>query len=73
MKISTYFWDNLSKMKVKIFLGSLRIKDLNTLNQLLTKHYMSKNDALKECNGEYISFLDTDDYWLENDCLYKFR
>ena len=36
------FWDNLSKDESEKFLGSLRIKDLNTLNQLLTKHYMKQ-------------------------------
>ncbi len=28
--------------------------------------YEARNDALKKCNGKYISFLDTDDYWFEN-------
>ena len=61
------FWDNLSKDESeKIF---RQFKDQRFKYFKPTTHktlYEARNDALKKCNGEYVSFLDTDDYWLEN-------
>ena len=43
------------------------IVGLNISNQINIKFfYEARNDVLKKCNGKYISFLDTDDYWFEN-------
>jgi len=61
------FWDNKSSdnsceiikkfkdKRIKIF----KSKSYNTL-------YKSRNLAIDQCKGEYISFLDTDDMWTKN-------
>lgn len=61
------FWDNLSNdgsKKVFEKFSDQRFKYFKSENHKIL--YDARNDALKQCNGKYIAFLDTDDYWLEN-------
>jgi len=60
------FWDNQSNDEsAKIFKD---YKDERLKYFLANSHtevlYKAKNFALKKANGEYIAFLDTDDWWL---------
>ena len=65
------FWDNVSfDNSKKIF---EKFRDKRFKYYLASKHeplYRARNLAIKKANGEFISFLDTDDIWL-NDKLTK--
>ena len=59
------FWDNLSTDKSKEILKGFsdnRIKYFKSKN--FTTLYEARNLAIKETNGEFISFLDVDDWWI---------
>ena len=61
------FWDNDSTDNSKTIVCSFsdkRIKYFKSEN--FNKLYESRNLAIKKANGEYISFLDTDDMWDKN-------
>jgi glycosyltransferase involved in cell wall biosynthesis len=65
------FWDNKSND------GSKKILDLYVSEKLKyyrsnvhTSLYEARNLAVKECKGEFIAFIDADDYW-EKDKLEK--
>jgi glycosyltransferase involved in cell wall biosynthesis len=61
------FWDNLSNDNSKKIFQSYNDKRFKYF--MSEKHkilYDARNDALKRCNGKYISFLDTDDFWMNN-------
>ena len=58
--------NNSSDNSLKIVKGydqrKIRIYFLNKKISL----YKARNYALSKCKGEYISFLDTDDFWLDS-------
>lgn len=58
------FFDNASKDNSKKILKSFRDKRIKYFfsNKIL-KLYDARNKAIKKSSGNYISFLDTDDYW----------
>jgi glycosyltransferase involved in cell wall biosynthesis len=61
------FWDNQSKDQSKNIIQSYqdkRIKYFYSPNH--TTLYQARNLALKECKGDYVCFLDVDDYFLKN-------
>jgi glycosyltransferase involved in cell wall biosynthesis len=60
------FWDNQSKDKSKEIVSNFkdkRIKYFKSKN--FTSLYKARNLAISKAKGEYISFLDTDDYWIK--------
>ncbi len=58
------FWDNCSTDKTKIEFDKLSDPRLNYfLANKHTSQYEARNQALKNCNGEFIAFLDVDDWW----------
>jgi glycosyltransferase involved in cell wall biosynthesis len=61
------FWDNQSTDQSKNIIQSYqdkRIKYFYSPNH--TTLYQARNLALKECKGDYVCFLDVDDYFLKN-------
>jgi len=61
------FWDNQSKDKSKNIIQSYndsRIRYFYAKNY--TTLYEARNLALRECKGDFISFLDADDYYLKD-------
>jgi glycosyltransferase involved in cell wall biosynthesis len=61
------FWDNQSKDQSKNIIKSYqdkRIKYFYSLNH--TTLYQARNLALKECKGDFVCFLDVDDYFLKD-------
>jgi glycosyltransferase involved in cell wall biosynthesis len=61
------FWDNYSTDQSKNIIESYddkRIKYFFSENH--TTLYQARNLALKECKGDFISFLDVDDYYLKD-------
>ena len=61
------FWDNHSTDQSKNIIKSYddkRIKYFFSQNH--STLYQARNFALKECKGEFISFLDVDDYYLKD-------
>ena len=61
------FWDNLSSDRSKEIFEKFNDKRFKYFKA--EKHkilYEARNDALRQCNGKYISFLDTDDFWFNN-------
>ena len=58
------FWDNKSNDKSKNIFFEFKDKRLKYFEA--PKHTMlgeARNNALEKCNGEFISFLDVDDWW----------
>ena len=65
------FWDNRSSdNSKKIFDSNRSDKFKYFLSKTHTSLYEARKLALKECNGEYIAFIDADDTW-EKDKLEK--
>ena len=64
-KIEIIFWDNLSTDDSKKIIKSF--KD-NRIKYFKSKKFLSlysaRNLAVKKAKGEFISFLDTDDWWI---------
>ena len=64
-KIEIIFWDNLSTDDSKKIIKSF--KD-NRIKYFKSKKFLSlysaRNQAVKKAKGEFISFLDTDDWWI---------
>ena len=61
------FWDNHSTDQSKNIIKSYddsRIKYFFSQNH--TTLYQARNLALKECKGDFVSFLDVDDYYLKD-------
>ena len=63
--IEIIFWDNKSSDdSLKIF---KKVEDIRFKYFLAENHttlYKARNLAIKKCSGEFISFLDSDDYWM---------
>ena len=61
------FWDNQSIDKTKKIVEAF--KD-NRIKYFLSKNHtplgMARLNALKQCKGDFISFLDSDDLWFKN-------
>ena len=58
------FWDNQSEDNSYEIFKDFKEKSLNILEQKKhTSLHKARNLALRECSGDIIGFLDTDDYW----------
>ena len=65
------FWDNKSNDGSKKILELYNSKKFKYYrSNVHTSLYEARNLAVKECKGEYIAFIDADDYW-EKDKLEK--
>ena len=61
------FWDNASTDKsLKIFKKFKGKKFKYFSNKKYVKLYKARNFAIRQASGDFISFLDTDDYWKKN-------
>ena len=61
------FWDNQSTDRSKNIIHSYQDKRIKYFCSLKhTTLYQARNLALKECKGDFISFLDVDDYYLKD-------
>ena len=61
------FWDNHSTDQSKNIIKSYDDKRIKYyFSQNHSTLYQARNLALKECKGEFISFLDVDDYYLKD-------
>ena len=61
------FWDNQSTDRSKSIIHSYQDKKIKYFcSQNHTTLYQARNLALKECKGDFISFLDVDDYYLKD-------
>ena len=61
------FWDNKSSDNSKKILKKFtdqRIKYF--FSEIFTSLYDARNLAINKCNGNFVSFLDTDDMWVKN-------
>jgi glycosyltransferase involved in cell wall biosynthesis len=59
------FWDNNSSDKsIEIFkkYKDPRLRFFSSTNHTIL--YEARNKAIQKCKGEFLTFLDTDDYWL---------
>ena len=65
------FWDNKSNDGSKQILESYKSEKLKYFrSNVHTSLYEARNLAVKKCKGEFIAFIDADDYW-EKDKLEK--
>ena len=62
------FWDNASTDKSSKIAQTYDKKLKYFQASLNTKLYEARNNALKQCDGRYVAFLDCDDVWLDH-CL----
>ena len=61
------FWDNRSNDNSKKIFDSYKSDKLKYfISKRHTTLYEARNFALKECRGEYIAFIDSDDTWEKN-------
>ena len=61
------FWDNKSTDDSKKIFESYKLKKFKYFcSENLTTLYKARNLALKQCKGEYIAFIDSDDKWETN-------
>ena len=65
------FWDNKSNDRSKKIFDTYKSKKLKYFqSKEHTSLYEARNLAVKKCNGDYIAFIDADDFW-EKDKLEK--
>ena len=58
------FWDNNSTENIRKIISSFRDKRIKYYkSKKYSKLYKARNLAIKKASGEFISFLDTDDWW----------
>ena len=61
------FWDNLSTDNSKKIIKNFKDKRIRYFkSKKFFNLYEARNHALKKARGKFISFLDTDDWWLRN-------
>lgn len=66
-KWEVIFFDNKSTDKSSFILKKFKSSKIKYFKSKKKHHlYKARNLALEKCKGEYISFLDTDDWWDKN-------
>jgi len=64
------FWDNQSKDNSLKIIKSFKRKKIRIFqSKKFVNLYKARNLAIKEATGDYITFLDTDDFWHKNKLL----
>ena len=67
------FWDNLSTDNSKKIIKNFKDKRIRYFkSKNFFNLYEARNHALKKARGKFISFLDTDDWWLRNKIKNRF-
>ena len=60
------FWDNNSSDNSYKIFKKFKDKRLKYFrSKSYQKLYQARNEAIKKCKGQYITFIDTDDWWLK--------
>lgn len=60
------FWDNNSSDNSYKIYKKFKDKRLKYFrSKSYQKLYQARNEAIKKCKGQYITFIDTDDWWLK--------
>ena len=61
------FWDNQSTDNSKAIFDSFNEPRFKYFySEKFTSLYEARNLACRKCNGEFIAFLDCDDWWYDN-------
>lgn len=61
------FFDNFSNDNSLAIINSIKDKRIRVIHsKKFLKLYDARNEAISCCNGQYVSFLDTDDLWEKN-------
>lgn len=62
--IELIFWDNVSTDNSACIIKSFKDKRIKYFkSRKFTNLYEARNLAIKKCEGKFVSFLDTDDWW----------
>ena len=72
--IELIFWDNLSTDNSAKIINSFKDKRIKYFKaSKFTSLYEARNLAIKKAKGEFITFLDTDDWWHKNKIKKQFN
>ena len=68
------FWDNKSNDNTSSIINKYQDKRIKYFfSKQHTNLYYARREAIKKTKGEFIAFLDVDDYWLKNNLEYQIK